>query len=163
MGLPSSSSNSFIKPWFAESHQHKGISQIPRLKPAGLSRQGCHDGAVLEEGGERTAAVTHHVSSSRPCLEGGRACWSRSGKPDARPGTDASSRAIFTNQWVAVPEQEPLLLSKPGSPRSARIEGSGQLLGPRWEPAAAGSGGNSGVVRRAQDSSAHRDKHQLQK
>lgn len=43
------------------------------------------------------------MSSSRPCLEGGRGLEPldpRSGKPDARPGTDASSRAIFTNQWM---------------------------------------------------------------
>lgn len=43
------------------------------------------------------------------------------GKPDARPGTDASSRAIFTNQWVAVPEQELLLLSQSGLACSARL------------------------------------------
>lgn len=97
------------------------------------------------------------VSSSRPCLEGGRACWSRSGKPDARPGTDASSRAIFTNQWVAVPEQELLRLSKPGSPRSAGLEGSRRLSGPRWEPSThcCHPGRNSGAVRRAWGFSAH--------
>lgn len=37
-GLPRGS-DSLVKPRFAESHQHKGISQTPRPKPAGLSRR----------------------------------------------------------------------------------------------------------------------------
>lgn len=36
MGLPSSS-GSVLKPWFAGSRQHNGISQTHRLKLAGLS------------------------------------------------------------------------------------------------------------------------------
>lgn len=71
--------------------------------------QGASSTKALPKGrpghGERPA------QPSQPCvlqqtLSGGREGGGlepldpRSGKPDARPGTDASSRAIFTNQWM---------------------------------------------------------------
>lgn len=62
-------------------------------------------------GEDGAAAVTHHVSR-------GSRCWSGSlGEARCEPGADGSSRVIFTNQWVAVPEQELLLLPEPVSPR----------------------------------------------
>lgn len=68
--------------------------------------------------------------------EGGgwsRSIPARSGKPDARPGTDASSRAIFTNQWMRRRSWNWSCCSSPSSPRSAGLEGSGRLWGPSTE------------------------------
>lgn len=59
----------------------------------------------------------------------------RSGKPDARPGTDASSRAIFTNQWMRRRSRSWnwSCCSSPSSLCSAGLEGSGRLWGPSTE------------------------------
>lgn len=79
----------------------------PTTPGPGLGLQGASSTKALPKGQEDTGSGRRsrhsRVSSSRPCLEGGRGLEPldpRSGKPDARPGTDASSRAIFTSQWM---------------------------------------------------------------
>lgn len=107
---------------------------------AGFAGSPWHKGPSPRPGGQGSGRRSRHsrVSSSRPCLEGGRGLEPldpRSGKPDARPGTDASSRAIFTNQWMRRRSRSRSwsCCSSPSSPRSARLQGSGRLRGPSTE------------------------------
>lgn len=105
---------------------------------AGFAGSPWHKGPSPRPGGQGSGRRSRHsrVSSSRPCLEGGRGLEPldpRSGKPDARPGTDASSRAIFTNQWMRRRSRSWSCCSSPSSPRSARLQGSGRLRGPSTE------------------------------
>lgn len=105
---------------------------------AGFAGSPRHKGPSPRPGGQGSGRRSRHsrVSSSRPCLEGGRGLEPldpRSGKPDARPGTDASSRAIFTNQWMRRRSRSRSCCSSPSSPRSARLQGSGRLRGPSTE------------------------------
>lgn len=114
----------------------------PSTPGAGPGLQGASSTKALPEGqrGQGSGRRSRHspVSSSRPCLEGGRGLEPldpRSGKPDARPGTDASSRAIFTDQWMQRRSRSWnwSCCSSPGSPRSAGPEGSARLSGPGAE------------------------------